>query len=118
MVTERLLGCWRRRWCGCGYFSSFEDLCLENEIIFEENEPDDGEVEDEDNGEDGCQQDGATVTGHRLHHIQKSLFSIDDIEKLDEENSFCDVLEHESILITYQNWEEERMHEKSHDTKD
>ena len=61
-------------------FFLFQTLCIQEKVIFEEDESDDGEEVDQNDGKKGCQQNGATVSGHGLHHIQQGLLAIDHIK--------------------------------------
>ena len=47
--------------------------------------PDDGEHVDEDEGKDGCEDDGATVARHGAHHVEERVLAIDDIKEEDRE---------------------------------
>ena len=58
-----------------------QPLGLHDEVVLEEDEPDDGEQVDEDDGQHGCQQDGPPVPGDRLHDVDERLFSVDDVEE-------------------------------------
>ena len=64
-----------------------EGLHLHEEVVPEEDEAQDGEEIDEDDGQHRRQQDGATVTRHRLDHVQQSLLAVDNVKELKRKSS-------------------------------
>ncbi len=59
---------------------SVQAVHLHQEVVTEEHESHDGEEIDEDDGQDGCQQDGATVLGHGPDHVEQRLLTVHDVQ--------------------------------------
>ena len=55
---------------------------LEDEVILEEEEADDGEEVDENEGQQGGQQDGAAVAGHALDDVEQGLLTVNEVKEL------------------------------------
>lgn len=55
---------------------------LQDEVILEEEEADDGEEVDQDEGQQGSEQDGAAIAGHTLDDVEQSLFPVDEVKQL------------------------------------
>ena len=103
----------RRRRSSLG--GGVELVGVENEVVPEEDESDDGEEVDEDDGEEGGQQDGAGVAGDRHHHVPQRLFAHHDVEELRAKYSVgkrsCGFFHK---CHNYKDGEEEGVHEEAH----
>lgn len=55
---------------------------LEDEVILEEEEANDGEKVDEDEGQQGGQQDGAAIASHALDDVEQRLLTVDEVKEL------------------------------------
>lgn len=62
-------------WCG-------KAVHLHTEVILQEEEADDGEEINEKEGQNGSQNDGASVSRHTLDHIEQGLLSDHQVKQL------------------------------------
>lgn len=63
-------------------FAVRQPVHLEDEVILQEEEAHDGEEVDEDEGQQGCQQDGAPVPRHAFDDIKQGLLTVDQVKQL------------------------------------
>lgn len=55
---------------------------LEDKVVLEEEEANDGEEVDENEGQQGGQQDGAAIAGHALDDIEQGLLTVNEVKEL------------------------------------
>lgn len=63
-------------------FAVRQPVHLEDEVILQEEEAHDGEEVDEDEGQQGCQQDGAPIPRHAFDDIKQGLLTVDQVKQL------------------------------------
>lgn len=61
-----------------------QSVDLKDEVILEEEEANDGEEVDQDEGQQGCQQDGAAIAGHTLDDVEQGLLAVDEVKELQD----------------------------------
>lgn len=61
-----------------------QSVHLHDEVLLQAQEAHDGEEVDEDERQKSRQQDGATVAGDALYHIEQGLLTVDQVEELPE----------------------------------
>lgn len=80
MATETQI----KHWCGVTCGDLWQSVHLHDEVLFQAQEADDREEVDEDERKQRCQQDGATVPGDALYHVEQSLLTVDQVKQLAE----------------------------------
>ena len=66
------------------YPQSRQWIDLHEKVVLEEDVAENGEQVDENNGQEGCQQDGPAVLGHRLDHVAQRFFSVHYVQHLQQ----------------------------------
>lgn len=79
-VTETQI----KHWCGVTCSDLWQPVHLHDEVLLQAQEADDREEVDEDEREQRRQQDGATVPGDALYHVEQRLLTVDQVEQLAE----------------------------------
>ena len=74
-----------------------ERVNLNEEVVLEEDEANDGEEVDEDDSEDGRQQDGPAILGHRPDHSEQCLHPVHDVQQLVDGSSRCETVQVSSV---------------------
>jgi len=55
---------------------------FDHEVVFEEDEADDGKEINENERQYGSQQNRSAILGHGTYHIQQCLFTVDYVQQL------------------------------------
>lgn len=71
----------------CNRRPDFQPVNLHDEVIFQEEEPNDGEEINQDERQHCSEDNGTTVPGDTFYHIQQRLFSVHQIKQLGKAQS-------------------------------
>lgn len=80
VATERQI----KHWCSVTCSNLWQWVHLHDEVLLQAQEADNREEVDKDEREQRCQQDGATVPGDALYHVEQSLLTVDQVKQLAE----------------------------------